>query len=399
MNASPRSGRRAFLRSGCRHCLGLSAMLGLPALAQDTLAPADKALVPPRFTRPAADTDEGGLWSLMDREEVRMRRSPLAIRDPELNRYLADLTCRLSDGHCPDIRVHVVRMPLFNAAMAPNGMMLVWSGLLLRVENEAQLAAVMGHELGHYLERHQVEQLRTAKDRALLSQLVGLIGGVAGTLGQIGILASLFAFSREHETRADRLGMRLMRQAGYDGREAAQVWDNLLGELKITGGPEAGKRSAMFATHPPAANRRDDLLKLAGESGGTTAAAEYRKAIAPLRFGWLQDEVKRGQYEESLVLFERLLKQEPADPQVLYARGEVYRLREEAEDLPRALADLDQATRALKAPPEAFRSLGLVHKRRADVAGATAAFEKYLALAPEAPDAALIKTYLGEMKP
>ena len=60
-------------------------------------------------------------------------------------------------------------MPQFNAMMAPNGMMLVWSGLLLRVENEAQLAAILGHELGHYLERHSVEQLRAAKDRAVLA--------------------------------------------------------------------------------------------------------------------------------------------------------------------------------------------------------------------------------------
>ena len=110
--------RRGFLRSSCRHCLGLSAMLGLPALAQDALAPGERPAVPPRSARPAADTDEGGLWSLMDREEVRMRRSPLAIRDPDLGRYLANVTGGLADGHGPDIRVHVVRMPLFNAAAA-----------------------------------------------------------------------------------------------------------------------------------------------------------------------------------------------------------------------------------------------------------------------------------------
>jgi len=275
----------------------------------------------------------------------------------------------------------------------------VWSGLLLRAENEAQLAAVMGHELGHYLERHQVEQLRTAKDRAVLAQLVGLIGGVAGTLGQIGIMASMFAFSREHESRADRLGMRLIQRAGYEGRQAAVVWDNLLGELKVTGGEDVGKRSAMFATHPPAGTRRDDLLKLAGDSGGNLRTEEYQKIIAPLRFGWLQDEIKRGQYEESLVLFDRMVKRNASDAEVLYARGEVLRLRDEQGDVPRALEDLNRATAVLKAPPEAFRSLGLLHKSRADVASAVPAFEKYLALAPEAPDASLIKTYLGEMKP
>lgn len=391
--------RRGFLKSACKHCLGLGALLsGMPALAQDA-APSSSFKVPGRFSRPAVETDEGGLWSLMDREEAKLRRSPLAIRDPALGKYLGDLTCRLTDGHCPDIRVHVMRTPMFNASMAPNGMMQVWSGLLLRVENEAQLAAIIGHELGHYLERHTLEQLRDAKDKAVLAQLVGLIGGIAGAVGKIGILATQFAFSREHETRADRLGMRLMKEAGYEGHQAAQVWDNLLGELKVTGGDDVGKRSAMFATHPPAGNRRDDLLKLAGDAGGATAAAEYRRAIAPLRFGWLRDEVKRGQYEESLVLFDRLLSGRPADTDVLYARGEVYRLRGDTDDLPRSLDDLTRAAAAQEPPVETFRSLGLVHKQRADAPSAAQAFEKYLALAPDAPDAELVKAYLAELKP
>jgi predicted Zn-dependent protease len=225
------------------------------------------------------------------------------------------------------------------------------------------------------------------------------VAGWAGAVGKIGILASSFAFSREHEERADRLGMRLMQQAGYDGAEAPRVWDNLLAEFKITGGEDVGSRSALFATHPPAGNRRDDLLKLAGTSGGRTGAAELQRVVAPLRFGWLQDEIRRGQFEESLVLFDRLLVREPADAQLLYARGEVYRLRGEAADLPRSLDDLARATIADKAPAEAFRSLGLVQQQRADAPAATRAFERYLALAPDAPDAGLVKAYLAELKP
>lgn len=394
--------RRGFLQSACRHCLGFGALLsGVTAVAQDA-APGGGFQLPGRFSRPAVDTEEGGLWSLMDREETRLRRSPLAIRDPALGKYLTETTCRLTDGHCPDIRIHVMRTPMFNASMAPNGMMQVWSGLLLRVENEAQLAAVVGHELGHYLERHQLEQLRDAKNKAVLAQFAGLIGGIAGAVGKVGIMASMFAFSREHESRADRMGMRLMKQAGYEGREAAQVWDNLLGELKITGGENVGERSAMFATHPPAGNRRDDLLKLAGDAGaagGATRVAEYQRTIAPLRFGWLQDEVKRGQYEESLVLFDRMLARVPSDVEVLYARGEVYRQRADGDDLARSVDDLTRATAAQKPPIEAYRSLGLAEKQRSNVPAAVQAFEKYLALAPDAPDAGMVKAYLSELKP
>lgn len=387
--------RRGFLRSACRHCLGFGALAGLPAIAQELKGSG----LPPRFTRPALDTDEGGLWGIMDREEQRLRRSPLTIKDTPLNLYLNGLVARLAETHAPDIRVHAVRMPHFNAMMAPNGMMLVWSGLLLRAENEAQLVAVLGHELGHYLERHQVEQLRAARDNAVLAQIAGLIGGVGGFLGQMGVLASMFAFSREHETRADRLGMRLMQQAGYDGREAAAVWDNLLAELKVTGGKEAGKRGDLFETHPATEGRRDDLLKLAGGKGGDSGAERYRQAIAPLRFGWLQDEVKRGQYEESLVLFDRMLQRDARDAEVRFARGEVLRRRDDGGDLERALADLELATQDRKPPAEAFRSLGLVHKQRNDPAAAVQSFQQYLAMAPEAPDAGMVRSYLTDLKP
>jgi len=386
--------RRGFLRSAWGRCVLLGALAVLPAVAQDLSA----IKVPPRFTRPAADTDEGGLWGLMDREEARMKRSPLTIKDKELQAYLHDLVCKLNDGHCPDIRVLPVRTPHFNAMMAPNGMMLVWSGLLLRVDNEAQLAAILGHEMGHYLERHTVEQLRAQKDTAVLSTLVGMIGGVGTFLGQIGLAANMFAFSREHESRADRMGMRLMRMAGYDGREAATVWQNLLDEMKVTGGKDAGKSGDIFDTHPVTAGRRDELLQLAGVAGGELGEERYRKVIAPFRLGWLQDEVKRGQYEESLVLFDRMLKKEPQDAQVLFARGEVYRLRGEGGDTERALADLQRASTLAKAPAETFRGIGLIQQQRGDKAAAAEAFQAYLAKAPQAPDAALVRGYLAEVQ-
>ena len=391
------SGRRGFLRSACRHCLALGALAGLPALAAESAD--DELQLPPRFPRPAADSDEGGLWAMMDREEARMRRSPLTVKDEGLTNYLGDLVKRLAPSHSPDIRPHTVRMPLFNAMMAPNGMMIVWSGLLLRAENEAQLAAVIGHELGHYLERHSLEQLRSARNHALVAQLVGLVGGLGGVVGQLGVLASMFAFSREHESRADRLGMRLMKRAGYDGRQAPAVWEKLVAELKVTGGEEAGQRQDIFATHPTTAGRRDELRQMAGSAGGDLGAERLRQAIAPQRFGWLQDEIKRGQFEESLVLLDRMVARDAQDVEALYARGEVYRLRDEGADANRALADLDLAAQFKAPPAETFRSLGLLHQQRRDSVAAVSNFEQYLIKAPRAADAGLVRGYLTDLKP
>jgi beta-barrel assembly-enhancing protease len=261
--------RRGWLRSACAHCLAAGGLFGgLSANAQTATPEADLSK---RFERPALDTDEGGLWAMMDREETRLRRSALAIRDSDLSKYLQDMVCQLTQTHCPDIRVHVVRTPLFNASMAPNGMMQVWSGLLLRVENEAQLAAVLGHELGHYLERHTLERLRDIKNRAAFAQFIGMFG-LVGAIGQLGVLAGAFAFSREHETRADRLGMKLLQAGGWSGDEAPKVWGNLIEEAKILGGEDAGKRSPMMATHPAMEERRTELAKLISGSGRSNAA-------------------------------------------------------------------------------------------------------------------------------
>lgn len=395
MNGAARSGRRGFLRSACMHCVGFGS-LGLVGSVGAQTAPS--AVMPARFAKPAIETDEGGLWAAMEREETRLRRSSFVMRDSGLVSYVQDLACRLAGDHCQDVRVHVVRTPHFNASMAPNGMMQVWSGLLLRVENEAQLAAVIGHELGHYFERHSLERLRDTKNRAAFAQMLGMFG-LVGAIAQIGVVASMFAFSREHEQRADQIGIQLMHDAGYDGAQAALVWDNLLDELKVRGGEDVGKRSPMFATHPPVENRRDELLRLAGKRGGETGAAQFQQATAPFRMEWLQDELRRGQYEESLALFDRQLRSRPDDAQLLYARGEAYRLRDGNGDLARSLDDLVRSTATDAPPPEAFRSLGLLHRRRTDAPAAAAAFQKYLALAPASPDAGLIQTYLPDPQP
>jgi predicted Zn-dependent protease len=209
----------------------------------------------------------------------------------------------------------------------------------------------------------------------------------------------MFAFTRDQESRADQLGMVLMQRAGYDGAQAALVWDNLLGEMRVTGGDDAGSRNPLLATHPAPANRRDELMRLAGGRGGELRAPAFEAAIGGHRLEWLLAEVRRGQYEQSLALFNRGLTRLPDDAAMRFARGEVYRLREGPGDLERAADDLVRASAAPQAPVQAFRALGLLRRRQGDAQAASAAFDQYLARAPQASDAALIRTYLTQLPP
>ena len=328
----------------------------------------------------AAADDEAGLWAYMDRQERELRRSPFLIRDEALNGYVREIACRLAGEHCPSVRVYIVRKAQFNATMAPNGMLQVWSGLLLRMANEAQLAAILGHEIGHYVARHGVQRLREAKSRSAAGQTAGVALAFFGVLGiavnsvaQLALGAGGAAYSREHEREADRIGLELMQRAGYAPAEAPRVWSQLVVE----------EDSTLFATHPSAAERAE-LLAAAAVPGGRVGADSYRRILAPHRAMLLRDELLRGRYAETLALLSRM----PQDGEVLFFTGEAHRLRDEPEQ---ALA----AYRAAEdPPPELHRSMGLVLRRLGEHGDAARAFARYLELRPDASDAAMVRAYL-----
>jgi hypothetical protein len=383
--------RRGFLL-GCG-CAGLLALASSPRAQWSA---------PGRFTRPDTASDEGGLWALMDREERRIRRSAFLLRDQALNRYVGEMVCGMAGDHCPDVRTYLVRVPWFNASMAPNGMMQVWSGLLLRMSNEAQLAAVLGHEIGHYLERHSLERLRDAKSRSAFAQFLGIAlsaagAGSAAPLAELAILAGGFAYSRDQERDADRIGLELMTGAGYAPLEASQVWAQLLEEQKAGDREEDWSGSFLFASHPPGEERQKALEELAAAkdaSAGATGTDRYRTMLAGHRKEFLQDELRRRKPSESLVLLERMLKGAPDDGELEYFRGEALRLRAREGDLARAVEVYGQAAAKPGAPPELYRSLGLVERSLAHGEASQAAFRRYLELKPHAEDAAMIRNYL-----
>jgi predicted Zn-dependent protease len=361
---------------------------------------------PARFQRPELASDEGGLWAFMDREEARLKSSPFLIRDRALNEYVGAIACRLAGEHCPDLRVYLVRTPHFNAWMAPNGMMRIWSGLLLRMSNEAQLAAILAHEIGHYLARHGLDRLREARSRSALSQLVSIalspaafVGGVLsavalGSVAQVGLATGGLAYARDHEREADRIGVDLMARAGYAPIEAARVWAQLQEER--TAG-NSGEPSLLFATHPPAEERQQTLAQMAAAAGGAegrVGADTYRAMLAPHRAMFLHDEVQRRRFGETMALLERLLRSAPDDGELHFFKGETFRVQGEPADLEQAVQTYRAAERLPGAPPELQRSMGLALRRLGRADEAAAAFARYLEMRPAAADAELIRAYL-----
>lgn len=349
--------------------------------------------------RPDLETDEAGLWMRMDRVEADLRNSGQVVEDPALQAYLEGIVCRLAPEYCQDVRVYVVRTPGFNASMAPNGMMVVWTGLLLRCENEAQLAHVLAHELAHYVQRHSLKHWRDLRDTSsgmvffqLATAMTGL--GLIGDLATLGALGGVMSYSREYERQADRIGMAMIQRAGYSGAEATGVWDYLIREKEAA--DDGG--SLFFATHPPTEERRDTLAALAQAlKGGRVGRADFIGLTARHRMDWLRDELQRRDYARIEVLMAHLADSGVDPAGVHFLRGEMYRLRDEEGDAARAITAYHAALKTRKAPSETYRSLGLVLWSIERPQEAQAAFRQYLRHRPRADDRAMVEDYINQL--
>ena len=393
-----------------RNCVVLYCILlaGFSAVAAE-IQPLD-AKIGPGYA-PDEGGLEAGIWMQVEQHEADIRNSPRRIRDEALNQYLHDIVCRLSPDYCKDIRLYVTRVPFFNASMMPNGLMTVWTGLLLRVHNEAQLAAILGHELGHYLRQHGLDRFKDAKTKSNIALLLGLGFGVAASTSahsgfsdangivQFVLLASHNAHSRAAEREADQFGIQLMSEAGYDPFEAARVWKNIIDE------EEAAKHSKLqgspfFATHPAPKDRLTNLdayariLTARAAEQGEAATGRFIQYMAPYWKTLLDDELRLNQSGKTEFILDNLIANNVVPGVVHFYKGELYRQRKETGDTDLARQHYQQALQADYFLPETYRSLGLLHLKEKRMQDAMENLTLYLEASPDAEDREMIEYYL-----
>ncbi|MEQ7872866.1 M48 family metalloprotease [Sphingomonas sp. ASV193] len=405
---APRVGRRALLAGG--GALGAAMLTGT---ANARVLPAQMVPLVGAGYRPV-DADEKGMWAQMDRVEEEIAGSNLLVEDRQVTAYLKELIGRVGGPAAADFRIYLARVPDFNAMMFPTGFALVYSGLLLRMRDEAQLAGVVGHEAAHFLRKHQIRAWRDTKKKtdvyAALSMLGGIAGGAAGAnlgnlqqLAQLGAVMSLLKYSRDMESEADALGIRNIAAAGYDPMAMPQTWRQLIGELRYSNyyrGQRYERDVSLFATHPIPEQRLADLSVSAAEvrePGKVYSArrAEFRAAIAGIRPMLLDDQVKLNDPGGSQYIVETLA-QDGWDGPLRFAEAEIWRLRNRDGDTLRAAQGYAAAVTYADAPADAWRWHGLMLSKAGRKAEARVAFERYLALAPAAPDAPFVRQMIAD---
>lgn len=381
---------------------------------------------------PGLAGDEGGLWDESAKAERGAQHSADLNRDPALNAYVRTVTCKVAAPYCDDIRVYVMDRPVANAQMTPNGYSEVWTGLLLRSTSEAELAFVLGHETVHFIENHSIEAWRAQKTRAnvMLALSAGIaIAGAAATVNTTSIdtarsiqdltnavidgvylayVASLFAFSRANETEADVLAFDRVVAAGYDPRAAGAMWRNQIAEAAASDFArtrDRGARPNIFNSHPIDAQRAATLEGLAAKTAktGDLGRERYRAAIRPHLAQWLKDDLRRRDYGQTLHIIDRLAASGEDAGVLEFYRGETYRRRRKDGDDARALAAYLAASTAIDAPVAVWRELGDMQMKTGARTDARAAYETYLAKAPDVQDRwiveASLKTLTGPSGP
>lgn len=371
-----------------------------------TSAPETPA-APPPVELPAQflpqDDLERGLWLRMDEFERDLKASQQVIHDPELNAYIRSVLCKVAGpDECSGIRLYLMRTPYFNASMAPNGVMQVWSGLLLRTQNEAQLAAVLGHEYVHFKQRHGVKLFREAKEKSNTAAWLSLTG--IGVIFALATAGSLFEFSREQEREADMDALELLTAAGYDPAEVAVIWDQLLNEqdaTRIARGKKPKKRkerAGMFDTHPTSPERVAYLRTAAatlGSDGKSTGAPEYQRAMRQWWPQFLDDQLKMNDDGASGFLLDSMVKANGESAWLTYARAEWLRRRGSEADLGQAVELYNAAISAGGDIPELWRGRGLALRKIGRADDARIDLNEYLVRAPQAPDHAMIAMIAG----
>ncbi len=209
--------------------------------------------------------------------------------DPELTRYVQEVGQKVAAHADRDLPYEfvVLNNPVPNAWALPGGKIAVNSGLLAELDSEAELAAVLGHEIVHAAARHSAQQV----ERGTLLQLGVLAAGIAASdeyadlalgAGMVGAQIINSKYGRDAELEADHYGMTYMVRAGYDPQAAVSLQETF---VRLAEGRQSNWLEGLFASHPPSEERvrrnREHAGKL--QAGGEIGREDFQRVTAQLR--------------------------------------------------------------------------------------------------------------------
>jgi len=355
------------------------------------------------------EDDEARIWIRCQEQEQVLDRSGLLYEDSETRDYVNKVAAKLQPAEVYakiPFRIEVIKDPRLNAFAFPNGVVYVHTGILARMDNEAQLATLLAHEMTHCTHRHAVRQFRDLQNKTAFLATVqvttaplGGIGDLATLLGAFGTLAAVTGYSREHETEADEQGFRRVVEAGYDPQETPKLFQHLKRDIE----EEKTKEPFFFGTHPRLQERIENYERLLareqlGSMGKTKNAEEFTQKIHRVFLDNASLDLKRGRFTQAQSGIERYLAVQGEEARPYFLLGELCRQRAGQGDTEKAIGCYRKSIELDPSYAEAYRGLGFLYLKQKEKGLAKAQFERYLALAPQAADRLYIDQYMKELQ-
>jgi beta-barrel assembly-enhancing protease len=396
--------------------------------------------------------DEEDLWDEARAEEEKLLDKVRLYHDPLLDSYLAGVVGRLTPpgmaaNPAVRYRVRVIEDPTLNAFAYPHGSLYVHTGLLARMDNEDQIATVLGHEMTHVENRHMLRYRRSAQNKQIGLMVAAVAAAVVvadaeadaygrGDWGRaatidvvsdlivglglgLAFLASINGYGRALELEADDGGFAKMDAAGYDVAEAPEVYEAL---LEDHGEPQKVE-AFFFGSHPRlservahsrevvaaqaaagAADPAEETLAEASEDEG--GEDDFSRRIRPVVRDDARLNIDMGRLKIAAAQLDRVREWMPEDPEARFLEGRLRLAEAKAEKDPAAQERLrGEAAQAFREAigldggrPAPHRELGLLLYQGGEYGEACAEMRRYVEIAPEAKDADRIRDYLLELE-
>jgi hypothetical protein len=388
-------------------------------------------------------------------------RKGLVFDDPEGAAYIEEIGKKvIPEAPLENVtwRFRVLRDAQPNAFALPNGTIYVHSGLLAMLQNEAQLAGILGHEVTHVVNRHGYLENRSARKKMAAANIFAAVGGAAGGAGSIAgaasstilrglvpslIVSTIYGYSRELEHEADVHGLKAMARNGYSPDQMGATFELLKSGYEVELNKEA---RGLYTDHP----RLDERIKYVSEMSETlkiqgepvVRAAEYSRQMERVMRHDVPLEILIGRERTAVGVAIRLTELNPESADNAYLLGEAYRtlggrtFRPQPEELTGSAKGatrkqlgkmtLMEYENALRATPEgkkawaenvksaekaysraltlepnharAIRGQASLYDEDGRAAQALEGYRKYLELAPTAMDAYRIKKRIEDLE-
>lgn len=339
--------------------------------------------------------EENRLWHAAGEFDHSLAAGGNLYPDDKLQHYVQQVMDRLYPEYKGSILVRVVDSPSLNAFALPNGSIYINTGMLARLDNEAQMATVLAHEGVHFVNKHGWLQRRNIESNNIVSMGITIVTGVPG-LGQLMAASSIYGFSRDLEREADVDGLKRLQDADYDISQAAITFQHLLAEVEALNIEEP----YFFSSHPDLVERIDSFTELASHVPGRrgyVGQTSYQKMVSALRLEMLEDYLAIGKYQSVLLMLTNSNDFNRYPPEAKFYLGEAYRLRGEDGDSTRAAQAYQYAIVHAPHFVKSYRALGIHYMKAKQIQDADKLFSKYLQLAPDAPDRAYIENYRASL--